>query len=228
MQDLTLVIPAKYENESLPIFLKEINHFDCKKIVVLEGNDTKTIDVVKNFNQNQNEIKILYQKKMGYGSALIEGINSVNTTFFCIINADGSMNPLYLPSMLEKVKNNNLDFLFASRYEKPDGGSDDDNFITSIGNFFFTSIGNLFFSLNISDILFTYVLGKKKTFQNLKITSEDFTFCVEFPIKAKWQRAKYETIPSYERNRIGGLKKVNVFKDGLLILLKMVKMFFIK
>ena len=226
MQDLTLVIPAKHESESLPIFLKEINQFPCKKIIVLDETDFKTIDAIKNFNEK--EIEILYQKKMGYGSALIEGINSVNTTFFCIINADGSMNPSYLSSMLEKVKNNNLDFLFASRYEKPDGGSDDDNFITSIGNFFFTSIGNLFFSLNISDILFTYVLGKKEIFKNLKITSEDFTFCVELPIKAKRHLAKYQTMPSYERNRIGGLKKVNALKDGLLILFKMVKMFFIK
>jgi hypothetical protein len=224
MQDLTLVIPAKHESESLPIFLKEINQFPCKKIIVLERNDLKTIDVIKNFN----EIEILFQKKMGYGSALIEGIDSVNTTFFCIINADGSMNPSYLSSMLEKVKNNHLDFLFASRYEKPDGGSDDDNLITLIGNFFFTSIGNLFFSLNISDILFTYVLGKKEIFKNLKITSEDFTFCVELPIKAKRHRAKYQTMPSYERNRIGGLKKVNALKDGLLILFKMVKMFFIR
>lgn len=224
MQDLTLVIPAKHESESLPIFLKEINQLTCKKIIVLDENDFKTVDAIKKFD----DIEILYQKKIGYGSALIEGINSVNTTFFCIINADGSMNPSYLFSMLEKVKNNNLDFLFASRYEKPNGGSDDDNFITLIGNFFFTNIGNLFFSLNISDILFTYVLGKKETFKNLKITSEDFTFCVELPIKAKRHRAKYQTMPSYERNRIGGLKKVNAFKDGLLILLKMVKMFFIK
>jgi hypothetical protein len=224
MQDLTLVIPAKHESESLPIFLKEINQLPCKKIIVLDENDFKTVDAIKDFD----DIEILFQKKIGYGSALIEGINSVNTTFFCIINADGSMNPSYLFSMLEKVKNNNLDFLFASRYEKPNGGSDDDNLITSIGNFFFTNIGNLFFSLNISDILFTYVLGKKETFKNLKITSEDFAFCVEFPIKAKRHRAKYQTMPSYERNRIGGLKKVNAFKDGLLILLKMVKMFFIK
>ena len=112
MQDLTLVIPAKHESESLPIFLKEINQFPCKKIIVLDKNDFKTIDAIKNFNG----IEILYQKKTGYGSALIEGINSVNTTFFCIINADGSMNPSYLSSMLEKVKNNRLDFLFASKY----------------------------------------------------------------------------------------------------------------
>ena len=76
--------------------------------------------------------------------------------------------------------------------------------------------------------MFTYVLGKKEIFKNLKITSEDFTFCVELPIKAKRHRAKYQTMPSYERNRIGGLKKVNALKDGLLILFKMVKMFFIR
>ena len=102
MQDLTLVIPAKHESESLPIFLKEINQLPCKKIIVLDENDFKTIDAIKKFD----DIEILYQKKIGYGSALIEGINSVNTTFFCIINADGSMNPSYLFSMLEKVKNN--------------------------------------------------------------------------------------------------------------------------
>ena len=42
------------------------------------------------------------------------------------------------------------------------------------------------------------------------------------------QNYKYSTIPSYERNRIAGKKKVNAFKDGLLILIKMIKMFFIK
>ncbi len=224
MQDLTLVIPAKYESESLPIFLKEISQLSCKKIIVLDKSDFKTIDAINNFQ----EIKILYQQEKGYGAALIEGINSVKTNFFCIINADGSMNPSYLPGMLETIKNNDLDYLFSSRYEKPGGGSDDDNFITTIGNFIFTNIGNLFFSLKISDILFTYVMGKRESFKNLEINSKDFTFCVEFPIKAKRKKSKYQTIPSFERSRIGGIKKVNAFKDGLLILIKMIKMFFIR
>ena len=82
--------------------------------------------------------------------------------------------------------------------------------------------------LKISDILFTYVMGKSESFKSLKINSRDFTFCVEFPIKAKRQKSKYQTMPSFERTRIGGIKKVNAFKDGLLILIKMIKMFFIR
>ena len=224
MQDLTLVIPAKYESESLPIFLNEIKELSCQKIVVLDESDNETINSIKHFEK----IEILYQKKTGYGSALIEGISHASTNFFCIINADGSMNPEYLDKMLFKVKEKDLDFLFASRYEHPGGGSDDDNLITSIGNFLFTKIGNLFFSLKISDILFTYVLGKTKSFNDLSFSSKNFTLCVEFPIEVKRKKLKYDTIPSYERNRIGGKKKVNAFKDGLLILFKMIRMFFNK
>ena len=224
MQDLTLVIPAKFESESLPIFLKEISELDCKKLIVLEKNDLATIDSIKKFN----DIELLYQKENGYGAALREGIRETKTQYFCIINADGSMNPIILKNMMKIVKNKNLDFLFASRYEKPEGGSDDDNIITLIGNYFFTKIGNIFFSLNITDILYTYVLGKTSSFKNLNLISNDFTLCVEFPIKAKKNGYNLGTIPSYERARIGGKKKVNALKDGMLILFKMIKLFFNK
>ncbi len=37
---------------------------------------------------------------------------------------------------------------------------------------------------------------------------------------------KMESISSYERERISGVKKVNAFKDGLLILIHMIKLLF--
>ena len=36
MNDLTLIIPAKYEKESLPKVLDELKKFDVKKNIVLE------------------------------------------------------------------------------------------------------------------------------------------------------------------------------------------------
>ena len=224
MQDLTLVIPAKNESESLPIFLDEISNLKYKKLIVLEYSDKSTIDSIKNYS----DIEILYQKNKGYGAALLEGINFTKTKFFCIINADGSMDPKYLEQMLNTVKTNDLDFIFASRYNNTQSGSDDDNLITLIGNHIFTKIGKIFFSLKITDILFTYVLGKTSSFNDLKLNSKDFTLCVEFPIKATRKGCKLENISSYERNRIAGKKKVNAFVDGLLILIKMIKMFFVK
>lgn len=224
MKELTLIIPAKFESESLPVFLNDIKNLNVKKKIVLDKHDTETIKSIKKFE----EIDILFQEKTGYGSALIEGIRSTDTKYFCIINADGSMEPNDVFKMYDRITTKELDFIFASRYEKPLGGSDDDDIITSIGNYFFTKIGNIFFSLKISDILFTFTMGNTRKFNTLNINSPDFTFCVEFPIKVKRNGMLYETMPSFERSRIGGKKKVNPIVDGSLILLKMIKMFLFK
>lgn len=158
---------------------------------------------------------------------MIEGINNCETKYFCIFNADGSFNPKEVPKMMDKILKNEKDFLFGSRYEK-NGGSEDDTLITFVGNFIFTLLGNIFFRLNISDILYTFVIGKTKEAKSLNLFSKDFTFCVELPIKAKKTGFKLETFSCQERARIAGVKKVNALKDGFLILLAMFKFFFKK
>ena len=173
MKNLTLVMPAKNEAECLPTVLEELKNFECKKIIVIPRNDLNTQNVVKNLN-----CKILLQDSDGYGNALIEGINTVETEFFCIFNADHSFDPKYLDGMLHDLKNN-YDFLFNSRYEK-EGGSEDDTFLTYIGNKIFTLLCNILFRLNISDVLFTYVMGKTSDFKLLELKSKDFSFCVAF------------------------------------------------
>ena len=222
MKNLTLIIPTKKESESLPVFLDEMKKFNCKKLIVLERDDRETIEIIK----KDENIELLFQNQKGYGSAIIEGINYSKTEYSCIINADGSMDPNYLKEMLEECRDK--DFVFNSRYLYPGGGSEDDTVVTLIGNKIFSFFGNLFFKLNISDILFTYIIGKTKSFQKLNLMYRDFRLCVEIPIKAKRNKLLYKSIPSYERSRIAGKKKVNAIKDGFLILFGMVSLFFRK
>ena len=219
MDNLTLVIPAKYEKESLPTVLEELKKYNLEILVVLEESDHETINSVKNLN-----CRILFQKNKGYGDALIQGISSVKTDFFCIFNADGSFKPEELDYMLKLSKNQNYDLVFGSRYEK-NSSSDDDTIITFIGNKTFSFIGKVFFSLPITDILYTFVLGRTGKVNNLNLQSKDFCFCVELPIKAHKNKLKLTSSPANERRRIAGKKKVNAFKDGLRILLSMFKLF---
>ena len=220
MKNLTLIIPAKFEPESLPIFMEELKKYDCKKIIIIQKDDLET----KNSISNDQDIEILYQSSLGYGAAIIEGLNKSSTEYSCIINADGSMNPEYLDLMLKVCKDYEL--VFASRYIKPDGGSEDDTVITFIGNKIFSLLGNILYKLEISDILFTYILGKTNSFKQLNLSYNDFRLCVEIPIKAKKKGLKYTSIPCFERNRIAGKKKVNAIKDGFLILLAILKFIF--
>ncbi len=218
--DLTLIIPAKNEKESLPIVIDKIKKFDHKITVSLKKDDKETINSIKNISN----IKIFFQSGKGYGNSLNEAINSCKTKYFCIFNADGSFDPNDLIKMYNLIENN--DFVFTTRYKYP-GGSEDDTFITYIGNQIFSKLGNLFFSLSISDILYTYLMGNTESFKKLNVESNDFRFCVELPIKMQISKMKYLCIPSYEKKRIAGKKKVDAFKDGFLILLEMIRLFVI-
>ena len=220
MNNLTLIIPAKNESESLPKVLQELKDFKYNISIILHESDYKTIESIKEFS-----VEIIYQKNKGYGDALIEGINQCKTDLFCIFNADGSFDPKEIKIMLNLLKDNNLDFIFGSRYQK-NSGSEDDTIITLVGNYIFTTIGKVFFKLKITDILYTFVLGRTNKVKQLNLTQKDFSFCVELPIKARRNNMKMSSISCYERKRIAGHKKVNAFKDGLKILLHMIRLFF--
>ena len=220
MKDLTLIIPAKDEKESLPKVLDELIKFNLKKNIILEASDKSTIDAIKTHNCN-----IIFQDSKGYGDALKKGIETVETEFFCIFNADGSFDPKELDLMIKKLRDDKYDFVFASRYEK-NCGSDDDTFVTFIGNYIFTYLGKIFFKLKISDILYTYVMARTSCAKKLDLNAKDFSFCVELPVKAKRANYKICTSKSYERSRIAGKKKVNAFRDGLKILISMIKLVF--
>ena len=219
---LTLVIPTKNEKESLPSVLDELKKYNLKKLIILEPSDQETINAIKEY-----DCKLIYQSNKGYGDAIKLGIKNVETEFFSIFNADGSFNPAELENMLQLLETKQADIIFASRYEK-DCGSQDDTIITYIGNFIFTKLGNVFFKLNVTDILYTYVLAKTDCIKNLDLKKNDFRLCVELPIKAKRAGINIKTSKSYERQRISGKKKVNAIRDGFYILLEMIKLFFVK
>ena len=62
MNNLTLIIPAKNEKESLPNVLNELKKYNLKIIIVLEKEDLDTINSIKEY-----DCEVLYQVNKGYG-----------------------------------------------------------------------------------------------------------------------------------------------------------------
>ena len=133
MKDLTLIIPAKNEAESLPSVIDAISYLDCDIIISLKEDDIETINSIKN-----KKVELYHQSKNGYGNSLREAIEKCKTKYFCIFNADGSFDHNDLKKLYNNIKEN--DFIYTSRYESQ-GGSDDDTIITYIGNKFFSKLG---------------------------------------------------------------------------------------
>ena len=72
--------------------------------------------------------------------------------------------------------------------------------------------------------LYTFIIGDTEKAKSLRLKEKSFSFCIELPIKANRLNYKLISVPSNERSRIGGKKKVNAIKDGLLILSEMIKL----
>ena len=82
--------------------------------------------------------------------------------------------------MHKKINYENYDIIFGSRYSK-NGVSDDDTFVTLVGNYIFSIIGKLFFRLNINDILYTFVLGKTEMVNQLNLNKKKiFVFVLSY------------------------------------------------
>ena len=222
MKNISLIIPAKNELESLGKTIREIlsYKFVNEIIVVVDSKNDNSIKAVKKY-----DVKIVIQKKRGYGSAIIEGFNYASNEYGCIFNADFSFNPQYLKLMINKT--NKYQFIFGSRYIK-NGSSDDDTIITFIGNKIFTFMAKLLLKIKLSDVLFTYVLCNVKNFKKLQLKENDFRLCIELPLKVENNHFKYTEIAVRERKRFSGKKKVNELKDGFLILVKIIVSLFNK
>jgi len=222
MKNISLIIPVKNEKESLYKTLNEVKKikFIDEIIIVVDSKNDNSIYIAKKFTK-----KIIIQKKIGYGSAIVEGFNFATNKYACIFNADYSFNPKYLKLMTNKTKK--YQFIFGSRYMKG-GSSDDDTIITFVGNKIFTLLSKILLKINLSDVLFTYVLCNVNDFKKLKLKSNDFRLCIELPYQIQNKNFKYSEIPTRERKRYAGTKKVNEFKDGFLILTKIFECLFKK
>ena len=60
MKELTLIIPAKSESESLPQVLNELKKFDLKIKILLQEDDIHTIQAIKGF-----DCEIIFQNNPG-------------------------------------------------------------------------------------------------------------------------------------------------------------------
>lgn len=217
MQKINLIIPSKEKIEHLyKIISPLLRRKEINKIILVLNEKNK-----KKFIKNK-KLKIIVQKKSGYGSAIKEGFKISKSKFSCIFNADGSFNANDLPSMIKLTKQS--DFIYASRYMKG-AGSEDDTMITLIGNFVFSLMGRVLLNVKLTDILYTFVLCNTKKFNKLNIVSYDFRFCIELPYKVSQNKFTYTELKSKEFKRKFGEKNVNELVDGFLILIEVLRCF---
>ncbi len=114
--NLTIIVPTYNEEKYIDDFCKNIkalcNNFQWNLIIVDDGSDDDTPDIVKN-----HDIKIITHKSnRGYGAALKSGIKNASTDWILIIDADGTYPIDYIDKLVEL--SDSADMVVAARTGK--------------------------------------------------------------------------------------------------------------
>lgn len=214
---VSIVIPARYEEETIAPVLDEINRtiaslksYAFEVLVVVDHPDDPTVRAA----ESRNAKVLLNDKLRGKGNALYYGFRNSTGDVIAILDADGSHNPSDLGLFLAEI-DKGAGLVIGSRVL---GGSSDHNVIRLFGNALFTVLFSILFSTTIMDTLNGYKVFVRDAVTGYKPRTAGLDVEIEIVSRAVCKGLRLVEVPSHENRRAGGKMKSRAIRDGFLIL----------
>jgi glycosyltransferase involved in cell wall biosynthesis len=149
--NLTVVIPAYNEEESLREFLPEVTAYCREKgyklIVVNDGSRDMTQQVLEQYT-GTCDLKIIRHKvNRGYGGAIKSGVLEADTKYVITIDADGQHHPSDIEKLCDHIKTHDADMVVGSRK-----GAKSASYYRETGKWIIRKIARILMPVNIYDI----------------------------------------------------------------------------
>ena len=205
----TLLLPTLNEIEAVQVILPQIERRWVDQILVVDGGST---DGTVEFFQAQG-IEVHSQSKRGFGEGMKQGLERATGDIVIEFTPDGNSLPAAIPQLIAKVKEG-YDLVVASRY-KDGARSLDDDAVTGFGNWMFTTIVNVMFRAKFTDILVGYRAYRRTSALQLGLDAPGLSWPCQQTLRFKWRGFKVTEIPADEPPRIGGERKMRIFKTGI-------------
>jgi glycosyltransferase involved in cell wall biosynthesis len=219
MKTLSVIIPAKNEEDTLPNVLEDLYEvipelLDNKvEVIVVDDHSTdSTADIARSFGARV----VANTGKSGKGLALRTGFQAANGDIFVMMDADYSHRPEDLPVFLAALKDG-IGLVIGSRVV---GGSEEYTHIRALGNVFLSTTLGLCTGRYLSDALNGFKVFRRDVFTDFEYTSRSFE--IEIEIIANTLRKGYRIVEvsSHERSRAGGQAKSRVVRHGTRFLVR--------
>ena len=125
---ISIIVPCYNEEESLPIFYKEINKLskemnqvDFEFIFVNDGSKDKTIDILRDYSKKDKRVRyISFSRNFGKEAGMYAGLTNAQGDYVAIMDADMQDPPEMLKEMYNTVTKENYDC--AALYTKSHKG----------------------------------------------------------------------------------------------------------
>jgi dolichol-phosphate mannosyltransferase len=183
--ELAVVIPTYNERENIPIVLSSLSRvlydIDWEAIIVDDDSPDGTAEFVREMAARNPQIRVLERiGRRGLASACIEGMLTTSAPYIAVMDADMQHDENILPKMLERILEERLDLVVASR--NLSGGSMGE---FSRGRIWLSNLGNRISHLvchcDISDAMSGYFVIDRHFFQEIvhRLTGSGFKILVD-------------------------------------------------
>lgn len=224
-----LVIPTLNEIDGVKKIMPQVKKEWLDEIIFVDGNSTDgTIEYIK-----EHGYTLVLEKVPGVRQALVEAIDNADVDVIITFSPDGNCIPELIPQLIEKMKEG-YDMVIASRYMKP-AKSEDDSLITAFGNWMFTTLVNVLYKGGYTDVMNNFRAYKKSLVKDLDL-DKDITYSTPerlFKTRIGWEpilsvraakrKLKITSIPGDEPARVGGERKLKIFKWGAAYLFQVIR-----
>jgi dolichol-phosphate mannosyltransferase len=220
LQLLSVVVPARDEEESLPSMVRDVHaelnaHRIPHEIIVSDdGSEDRTPFVLE---QLASEIEALRGVRnpgpYGFGRAVIYGLEHAKGDAVAIMMADGSDGAKDLVTYWNKL-NDGYDCVFGSRFIK-DGQAIDYPMFKLIVNRLANSFIKYLFHIKLNDTTNAFKAYRMETIDGCRpLISPHFNLTVELPLKAIVRGFTWTVVPISWRNRRAGIAKLKMREMG--------------
>ncbi len=230
---VTLLIPVLNEIIGLKAIMPLIKKEWYDQILFIDGQSTDgTLEWLK-----KNGYPYVVQKKKGMRHAYMESLPYIEGDVILTFSPDGNSIPELIPKCIEKMKEG-YDMVIVARYAEG-AKSDDDDPITGFGNWMFRTLINICHRANFKDPMVIYRAYKKQLIYDLDL-NKDSSYAFEeklFNTKVSWEpllsiraakrRLKIAEIPGDEPARIGGERKLQIWRWGAVFLYQTLREIFV-
>ena len=210
LKDLSIVIPAFNEEESLAELLQEIdiittaNQIEYEAILLDDGSTDGTWSEIEKLSKKYSTIKgIRFMRNYGKAAALDVGFQKSNAHYVATMDADLQDNPEELPAMLLKMKEEKLDLLSGWKKKRYDP------WIKTFPSKIYNRVTRWFTGIQLHDFNCGFKLYRNQVVKSIELQGEMHRY---IPILAR--NAGFNRIDEYvvkHRERKFGVSKYGGF-----------------
>lgn len=217
---LTILMPALNEAESISQTIKNIPlvklrevGYDVEILIVDGGSNDKTVEIAKSLGAR------VIQSEKGYGRQYRLGFKEAKGDIVVTADSDNSYPMEEIPTLVEVLEKENLDFISANRF----AGLSKDSMkpLNYFGNKVLTFFTNFLFGLKLKDSQSGMWIFRKNILDKIILTSDGMPFSQEIKIEA-FKKLNAREVDSSYKKRVGKVK-LRMFEDGWKNLKHLVK-----